>query len=339
MKVSVVIPTFNRAALVCRAIDSALAQTHPSLEVIVVDDGSTDDTLPRLAAYGPRIRIIAQPNSGVCAARNAGIAAATGELIAFLDSDDLWRPFKIAAQAALFERHPDLVLAWTDLDVIDSTGTPRGTNQLRRFYAQSYAYLPEDTLFDSTEPLPGGGHVRIGDFARFVFLGNFFHLSTVMLRRAVLARVGAFDPAVGNAGEDYELFSRVVQHGRAALLDLPATICAIGEPGSLSSQRAHTALANWQTMAKIAAMHPEGLGLPADILARRRRNAALWAGMACFDEDRFPLARRHLAHAIALGAGSADTVLRLAIAYLPPGLIRLLRRAWAAARKRRQLSA
>ncbi len=102
--VSVIIPTYNRLATVGRAIDSVLAQTYPNLEVIVVDDGSTDDTCARLAGFGGRIRIIRQANAGPSAARNRGVAEAQGEMVGFLDSDDIWLPEKIQRQIEVMER-------------------------------------------------------------------------------------------------------------------------------------------------------------------------------------------------------------------------------------------
>ncbi len=97
-KVSVVIPTYNGAAEVRRAIDSALAQDGCEVEVIPVNDGSTDDTKTVLDSYGDRIKAVHQKNSGPAATRNAGIAAATGEWVAFLDHDDYWKPGKLKAQ-------------------------------------------------------------------------------------------------------------------------------------------------------------------------------------------------------------------------------------------------
>jgi glycosyltransferase involved in cell wall biosynthesis len=108
--ISVIIPAWNRAGEVCHAIDSALAQTLPPLEIIIVDDGSTDETAEVLAHYGDRIRVVRQHNQGVAAARNAGIAAARGDLLAFLDSDDVWRPRKLELQAARIEADPELGL-------------------------------------------------------------------------------------------------------------------------------------------------------------------------------------------------------------------------------------
>src|SRR5687767_5658816 len=96
--VSVIVPAYNAAAFVAEAIDSALAQSHPELEVIVVDDSSTDDTPAVLQSYGNRITVHRQDNRGVSAARNTGAQLATGEWIAFLDADDVWRPDKITQQ-------------------------------------------------------------------------------------------------------------------------------------------------------------------------------------------------------------------------------------------------
>src|SRR5687768_1729437 len=123
--VSVVIPTYNRAYCVRRAIDSALAQTYPHLEVIVVDDGSTDGTAELMrTAYGHdgRVRYHRQANGGVSAARNRGIALARGEYVALLDSDDRWKPWKLQAQVACLEHAPDVGMVWTDMEAVDPDG-------------------------------------------------------------------------------------------------------------------------------------------------------------------------------------------------------------------------
>lgn len=120
--ISVIIPTYNYARFLGEAIDSALAQTLPPLEVIVVDDGSTDATDEVLAAYGDRIRVIRQKNQGVAMARNAGIAAARGDYLAFLDSDDAWYPRKLELQMPRFEADPELGLVHCGAETIDSVG-------------------------------------------------------------------------------------------------------------------------------------------------------------------------------------------------------------------------
>ena len=111
--VSVIIPTFNRGWIVKEAIDSVLEQDFDDYELIVVDDGSDDNTPAILKACGKKITVLHQPNKGVSAARNHGITAASGRLIAFLDSDDLWLPRKLSAQVKFFKDHPDAVVNQT----------------------------------------------------------------------------------------------------------------------------------------------------------------------------------------------------------------------------------
>jgi hypothetical protein len=112
-QISVIIPTFNRAWTLDRAVDSVLAQTCAPKEIIVVDDGSTDQTLALLAAYGDRVQVLSQPNRGVSSARNLGIAHSTGDYIALLDSDDRWEPEKLACQSAFFQAHPGAMICQT----------------------------------------------------------------------------------------------------------------------------------------------------------------------------------------------------------------------------------
>lgn len=111
MTIGVVIPAYNSANYIRRAIDSVLAQTHQTDEIIVVDDGSTDDTATVVGGYGSRVKLIRQANAGASVARNTGIKAATSEWIAFLDSDDEWLPEKLELQVELLERNPRLVWA------------------------------------------------------------------------------------------------------------------------------------------------------------------------------------------------------------------------------------
>jgi len=104
--ISVVIPAYNAAGTIGRALDSVIAQTHPAREILVVDDGSTDRTAQVVSEYGGRVEYLYQDNAGPGAARNAGIRAAHGEWIAFLDADDEWLPHRLALQAELLQRDP-----------------------------------------------------------------------------------------------------------------------------------------------------------------------------------------------------------------------------------------
>lgn len=117
--VSAVIPVYNGAAFIGDAIRSVLAQTYPHVECIVVDDGSTDDTAAVARGFGDRIRYLYKANGGVSSARNAGIAAALGEYVAFLDADDLWKPEMLERLIGLLRARPDLGLAYAGLEDVD----------------------------------------------------------------------------------------------------------------------------------------------------------------------------------------------------------------------------
>src|SRR5438477_8352790 len=128
MLVSVVIPTFNSADYLVQAIQSVLAQTYQDFEIIVVDDASTDNTNGVLQSFADRICYVRQDRGGPSAARNRGILQARGELIAFLDADDLWRPTKLARQVDYLKCHPQACLVYTDF----TRGSRPGSNNESR---------------------------------------------------------------------------------------------------------------------------------------------------------------------------------------------------------------
>jgi len=117
--VSVIIPTYNRASFLKRAIESVLAQTYEAIEIIVVDDGSTDDTHTLVASYGDKVLFIRQNHEGASAARNRGLLLARGEFIAFLDSDDYWAKEKLAEQLTALEQHPEAAVCYTWYALVD----------------------------------------------------------------------------------------------------------------------------------------------------------------------------------------------------------------------------
>ena len=129
--VSVVLPTYNRAALLPRAVESVIAQTYGDWELIVVDDGSTDETAAVVSAYGTKLGdrfvYLRQENRGSSAARNRGIEASRGRFVAFLDSDDEFAPTKLARQLALFERYPQLGLVYSDYSIVETDGAAVGS--------------------------------------------------------------------------------------------------------------------------------------------------------------------------------------------------------------------
>jgi glycosyltransferase involved in cell wall biosynthesis len=183
--VSVIVPTYNSAGFIRESLDSVLAQTFKDFEIIVVDDGSTDDTAKLLAAYRDSLRVIKKENGGPASARNAGIREARGELIAFQDADDLWTPDKLELQVACLAQHPEAALVHSDCIHFDGERT-WGTHKERGYT------VPTGMVFDR------------------LLTDHFIGMPAVLARRACLEAVGLFDESlVGN--EDYNLYLRLAR--------------------------------------------------------------------------------------------------------------------------------
>jgi glycosyltransferase involved in cell wall biosynthesis len=193
MKISVIIPTYNRAHVLGRAIQSVLDQILPAMEIIVVDDGSGDDTEQLIAESYPQCRYIQQPNRGVSAARNTGIEAATGDWLAFLDSDDEWLPGKLQAQKELLEQNPEIRICHTE-EVWIRNG--KRVNQMKK-HAKS------------------GGHI----FQKCLPL-CVISPSSVIIHRNLFDEVGTFDENLP-ACEDYDLWLRICATHPVAFVEQP----------------------------------------------------------------------------------------------------------------------
>lgn len=204
--VSVIIPTFNRAQVLGRALDSVFAQTFQNFEIVVVDDGSTDETPELLAAYGSRVTVLAQANRGVSSARNRGIRASSGEYVAFLDSDDAWLPDKLTRQIAVLDQHPDIPLCHTE-----EIWIRRGVrvNQMKKHHKQGGYIFPACLPFCVISP------------------------SSAMLRRAVFDEVGDFDESLP-ACEDYDLWLRITKTYPVIFISDPLIVKYGGHADQLS---------------------------------------------------------------------------------------------------------
>lgn len=226
--VSVVIPTYNRAALLPEAIASALGQSNAPVEVIVVDDGSQDETAAVVGGFGSAVRYIRQSNAGVGVARNTGAGRASGEWVAFLDSDDLWERDKLAVQLAALRVAPDAAWSLTDLTVVDGEGRPRGDPAWSPlvFGCLQEMHTTARQLFASRlarhEVPRAGAPVEIfaGDLYPLLFHGNLGLPSSLMVRREVFLQSGGFDPAFRIA-EETEYLHRLSARWPAAVVMAP----------------------------------------------------------------------------------------------------------------------
>jgi glycosyltransferase involved in cell wall biosynthesis len=205
--VSIIIPTYDRGWILKEAIDSVLAQDFNDFELIVVDDGSTDNTRDILKNYDEnRIMVIRQENRGVSAARNKGISEASGSLIALLDSDDLWLPKKLSVQVAFFETHPDALICQTE-EIWIRNGVR--VNPKKRHKKPSGLIFKPSLLLCLVSP------------------------SAVMIRLELFEMVGKFDESLP-ACEDYDLWLRISYKYPIYLIDIPLIIKRGGHDDQLS---------------------------------------------------------------------------------------------------------
>jgi glycosyltransferase involved in cell wall biosynthesis len=180
--ISCVVPVFNGERYLAEALESILKQSYRSLEIIVVDDGSTDGTAAVMDHYAGRARLLRQANAGTAAARNLGLNAAQGEFVAFLDADDLWHPEKLERQTARFKTRPELDYCVTH---VQNFWVPELIEEERRFRDHRIS-----------KALPG------------------YSTGTLLARRALFDTVGQFNPAIKHA-DDTEWFLRASEHGAA----------------------------------------------------------------------------------------------------------------------------
>jgi glycosyltransferase involved in cell wall biosynthesis len=228
--VSIVIPSFNRAYCLAETVESALAQTYDNIEIVLIDDGSTDVTR-ELAGQrwgnDPRIRYFYQENRGISAARNLGIANSRGNFIALLDSDDLWAPWKLEVQMACMERFPATVMVHTEMDSIGPDGRVLDTRLLRKTYSGYNQYAMSD-MYEESCPLRDvianvpspleTVRVWYGDILPFMMTGNLAHASTILVRRDVAGHMDLFDEAL-RTDEIFYFNLQVSRRGPVAFVD------------------------------------------------------------------------------------------------------------------------
>lgn len=204
-RISVVIPTYNRAAQVTGAVRSVLAQTLPPAEVLVIDDGSTDGTAAALAPFADRIRYISKPNGGVSAARNRGIMEATGDWIAFLDSDDTWHPSKLEKQLACVKR--------MGVDVCFCVSVNESGEAIDDLGAMDPSLALESEAF-----------YDVGDCRLFKHQAHPF-IQSMLATKEVLLKCGMFDETLTVAEDTKLIYRLALACGYAVVMDRLVYVC------------------------------------------------------------------------------------------------------------------
>jgi len=273
--VSVIVPSYNMAHFLPEAVQSALAQSYPNLEVLIVDDGSTDDTpqVVRQWEGNPRVRVHRQANGGLSDARNQGIALTRGPFIALLDADDTWATDKLAQQMRLFAGRPEVGVVYSDVALMDPEGKPlpRGPMRMHR-----------------------------GWISGALLIENFVPASSAVARRECFERHGGFDTRL-RTGEDYDMWLRLSPHYQFDFVPEPAIHYRIwgGQMSKDYRARYETGI---RTMERFLANNPDVVERAA---VRRawahtytgRGNVTLWRG-----RDRFG-ALRDYARALSFQPG------------------------------------
>ena len=231
--VSVVVPAYNAAWCVKKAVDSVLEQDFRDFELLVVDDGSTDQTASVLSGYGEKLRVIRKANGGLSSARNAGIREARGEFVAFLDADDWWLPGKLSRQVTYLRAHPSVGFVSATSRVEDAAG------QLLNVWACTACngpFLPH--LFGANGDVAGSG-------------------SAVMARRLLFDQTGGFDESLRSL-EDVDMWMRLAAVTGYACIDEPLAVI-LKRPGSMSRNLEVMRAASMRVMAKNRHLLPREL--------------------------------------------------------------------------------
>jgi glycosyltransferase involved in cell wall biosynthesis len=248
---TIVMPAFNAASTIGPAIRSVFAQTRRDFQLVVVDDGSTDETAERIRPFeaDPRLEVIRQENHGLAAARNAAIGRARGRLVSMLDSDDLWLPNYLETMGETLDRDLEAGFAYTDAWVLDDA-----QRRIQRASAMAYQ--------DPPDPPPTDPRTFLEEL-----LQRNFVFTSATVRRPVLEEVGGYRESLA-ASEDYELWLRIVAHGYRGARAPGRLAVYRKRPGTLSTNEARM----FSSMREVARIVAEEYDVPPTIrdLARSR---------------------------------------------------------------------
>jgi glycosyltransferase involved in cell wall biosynthesis len=275
VSITAAITTYNRAGFLPGALESMFAQTRPPDEVLVVDDGSTDETPTVLAAFGDRIRVVRQENGGRSAARNTAVREARGRFLSFLDSDDRWLPDKLEREVPVFEADDGVALVHGHVDLIGADEEP----------------LPEETA--RHHELFSAAHREPVTYAGYAFDCRCFS-SALTARVEAVREAGLYDPTL--LLDDYDLYLRLALSWRIVFLEGPAVALYRHHPGQMTTYE--LTMGQIQTAEKHLGLLETRDDVPDRQLARRNFELMLARSWAVLSDQR--RSRRHLLRALRL---------------------------------------
>lgn len=326
--ISVIIPTYNCKGFVQKAIASVLNQTYKDVEIIVIDDGSTDGTFTELKSLNDRINYVWQENRGVSQARNVALGIARGTIIAFLDADDIWFREKLQVQIQFLERFSDVAGVFTDFSVVNPKDELLENRGMKKQYPifKNYKmtmdkiflfrdHLRAESLFDNQINKIDVYH---GNIFKSLFLGNFIKTSSIVIRKEAIGDVGKFNPSL-RTQEDYEYFLRLSEKFDLGYIDHPLVFIR-SRPGQLTGedQREEIARKSLEVIQRISS----GMGAILSKKLLRRRLADKYRSLALvyLGKERNGEARSVIAESIRTYPFDLKTILLYCWCFIPAKL-------------------
>ena len=298
LMISVIIPTYNAAAYIYEALDSVLAQTYKDYEIIVIDDGSTDDTKELIEVHYPAVKYFYVENNGVSAARNLGIVKAQGEFIAFLDADDMWLPEKLEKQLTVFGADESVGLVFTENYFFNDQGLSGFTNKKSRLMR--------------------------GDIVKNIFLNSYAVTSTVMVRKSVFKQVGLFEEELSVA-EDDNMWMRIAMKFGVELIDECLVMYRM-TAGSLSSNFDSIVSGVERHLELLKVDYPELYSCLGPLAIRKKFSHLHFSqGYRDFNQNNFKISRIHFIGSYKNYPFKLKSLLYILYTYLPVQTIETLR--------------
>jgi glycosyltransferase involved in cell wall biosynthesis len=300
-EVSVIIPTYNSAHFLPEAIDSVLAQTFRDYELIIVDDGSTDDTEEVVKRYGDKIKYLRQENRGPGPAKNTGIKNSRGPLIATLDADDKWLLDKLEVQVEYMRSHPQIGLVYGNVSTFDDRGV------ITEAYDGTHRKVYQGEVFDQ------------------LLLQNFISSITIMVRRESLEKVGMFPEDV-MISEDWHLWLRIAKEYPIGYIDRPLALYR-WQTQSLTWDYAKSYPDRIKVLEKIIGLYPDYLAHRKGLVRQARSKMMMRYGYALFSSGDYAQAREKLINSIQTKPLQIKPYLYLIGTLIPKGLRKHLTKA------------
>lgn len=303
--VSVIIPVFNCERFVAEALDSVLQQDYRNLEVIAIDDGSTDATTAIVERYAPRVRLLRQQNLGPAAARNCGVRESRGKYVAFLDGDDVWLPGKLAAQVEHAELHPEHPIVFAQF------------NHWQPDMGGSYPAVAEVVAryrWDPSRRLSGWLYADL-------LKDTPVHLITALVRRDAFDALGGFDESL-RAGSDYAFWLKATHRFQAHVVPIPGALYRHNAAGITSTVKPinYGYLVVTRALEEFGPTGPDGRGLSETELQQRLARLCFSFGLVHFQKGDVALARgafrQSLVHAFDLRAFAYWTLSAMRAAFV-----------------------